>query len=238
MSTVPKDAVVTYWSKLIESFHVSSSDFYASVVEGVDLRKIPYLFTHRVFLSEGGILEGEREYLTIEGERHFVDVCAAPFGTGFFFSTRLRERRARLVPLYWGLFALATFVIWRLMIALFVDGASPHIGLGELTMLRLVGPAVLLPLSGLIVLWLVALTSRAGRFEPEAAVLATPLVGALYRNVFAPETYFRIDTAVMFRTAVQQAVLEAIEEIGQSKGLRAHGEDERPVHPELVGTSV
>ena len=34
------------------------------------------------------------------GERHAIDVCAALFGTGFFFSSWVTERKPRFVLLY------------------------------------------------------------------------------------------------------------------------------------------
>ena len=54
-----------------------------------------------------------------------------------------------------------------------------------------------------------------------------PLVGTIYERVFAPETYYALDTALMFQEAVHNAVLEVIDGMISAKGLRALSEVER-----------
>jgi hypothetical protein len=83
------------------------------------------------------------------------------------------------------------------------------------------------------------LSARAGKFEAEAAMLEAPIVSWVYRALFAPETYFRLDSMVMFRTAVQRAVEEAVGEVTQAKGLRSLGASEPvPAMAELVEAST
>ena len=93
--TVPSPKVeyaLGRWSHLIEGLQTSSLDFYSSLEEAVARRRIPGLRVRRVKFAEGGILDARREYLRIErGDLRF-DVCAAPFGTGFFFSWWLAGR--------------------------------------------------------------------------------------------------------------------------------------------------
>jgi hypothetical protein len=96
-------------------------------------------------------------------------------------------------------------------------------------------PLVRIPLAALVVMWLISTSSRSGNPELEAAILKVPGVGWLYQHVFAPETYYRIDSMLMFQSAVHAAMLEVIDGLLASKGLRALSENERrPVFRELA----
>ncbi len=61
--------------------------------------------------------------------------------------------------------------------------------------------------------------------EPPAGCLAQifPLLAAVSK----PWTYYRIDTATMFRTATHQAVLEVVDEIMEQNNIKALPEAER-----------
>jgi hypothetical protein len=97
METQPFQDVVAHWSALVENFTTSSTGFYQAVEEGIRRRQVPGVETSHIDWSEGGILSPNREYLRVAGDRHHVDICAAPFGTGYFFSswTRPHSRCAR-----------------------------------------------------------------------------------------------------------------------------------------------
>jgi hypothetical protein len=58
-------------------------------------------------------------------------------------------------------------------------------------------------------------------------VLAMPLVGWVYERVFAPPTFYSVDTALMFQDAVHYAVLEVVDAMTANKGVRALTETER-----------
>ncbi len=231
MSKPALSEVVSHWHKLVENFQTSPKEFYASVEEALERRKIPGLDTRRVDWNEGGVLSPDREYLRVTGERHSFDMCAAPFGTGFFFSSWVTKRKARFVALYLMLCAALTVLIWVALRALFGQVlAYGMFGLG-----RMVGSLLQIALSGLIVLWVIALGARAGSLDPEAAILTVPIVGWFYAKMFAPETYYRIDTMLMFQSSVQAAMLEVINELLTAKGLRALGEaEQKPIMRQLV----
>lgn len=62
-----------------------------------------------------------------------------------------------------------------------------------------------------------------------------PAIGWFFRLFIRPATYYKIDTALMFQTAIHSAVLEVIDEITKTKGLRALSELERkPILKELM----
>ncbi|WAC06734.1 MAG: hypothetical protein OS130_10790 [Thermodesulfobacteriota bacterium] len=56
---------------------------------------------------------------------------------------------------------------------------------------------------------------------------AIPVLGVLMMRAFRPETYYRLDTALMFQELVNSAVLEVVDEITKAKGIRALSEFER-----------
>lgn len=58
-------------------------------------------------------------------------------------------------------------------------------------------------------------------------LLLIPMVGDIIRNFLTPLTYYRIDTALMFQSATHAAVLEVIDSITSSQGLRGLSEAER-----------
>jgi len=236
MPQAPLENVVAHWHKLIENFQTTSLGFYASVEDALGRRKIPGLKTSRVDWNEGGILSPRREYLRIAGERHSFDICAAPFGTGFFFSSWVTKQKARWVLLYLVVFAAGTVIIWQVLQALIGEAFQGNPGfVSALLRFGLGNPIVLIPFSFIVVLWLIAQGARSGITEPEAAILAVPLVGWFYERVFAPETYYRIDTMLMFQSAVHSAMLEAIDEVTVQKGVRGLSEDERkPVFYKLM----
>jgi hypothetical protein len=232
--------VVAHWHKLFGNVQTSVQDFYTSVELALDARKIPGLKISRVKWSEGGVLSPNREYLRVEGDRHSFDMCAAPFGTGFFFSSWVTRRKARLVGIYLIGFVLLTFGIrWVLQRGLgSIWRSSGGAEQGYLFQVLRLGssPFVLLPVALLIVLWLIAMAARLGETDPEAAIRTVPLIGWFYEQVFAPETYYRIDTRNMFQSAVHSAMMEAIDGLMTQKGLRALSEsDRKPVSRELAG---
>src|ERR1041385_4194920 len=106
-ATVSKD-VIGNWHKLIEGLQVSSREFYAAVQAGLARRRVPALKTRVVVRNEGGILSPRREYFRMTDGRVAFYLCAAPFGTGFFFSWWLVEVRASWVAVYGVLFVAAT----------------------------------------------------------------------------------------------------------------------------------
>src|SRR5690242_9752285 len=94
VTQAPPEKVLSHWYKLVENFETSSFNFYASVENAVKLRQISEIEISHVDYKEGGLASARREYLRVERGKHVFDVCAAPFGTGFFFSTWLSEKPA------------------------------------------------------------------------------------------------------------------------------------------------
>src|SRR5215469_6041003 len=96
--------VLDHWYTPVPNFTTSAQEFYASVEELLKEQQIPGLQISRVEFSEGSVLSEKRTYLRMVRERLVFDVCAAPFGTNYFFSCRFAEIPA--VVKLWEIMAL------------------------------------------------------------------------------------------------------------------------------------
>jgi len=197
-----------HWSRLCQGFQVAPSDFYAQVEAAVDKRSLPGVVVERIEYSQGGALSDKRLYLRVRRRRVVFDVCGAPFGDGFFFSWWLAE----LPP------AQPAFVTIFVVLAYFglIGWLVRYVGALE-------GPAMVLVLLPLVLF----LVSRMGNEDADDLMMSLPLIGPVYRKLFNPLTYYRYDTADMFRQAVEKVVQEVIRQMTAAKGIRALTELER-----------
>ena len=58
-------------------------------------------------------------------------------------------------------------------------------------------------------------------------MIAIPIIGKIYERLFQPTTYYKVDTESMFWAAVHQSVLEVIDSITTTQGIRPLTERER-----------
>lgn len=81
--------LLSHWMQHFEGMNQSTQAFYGLVQKAVEAKKIPDMKFGRTDFKEGGIFSASREYLDIRrGDlRYFI--CGAPFGNGFFVSSRL-----------------------------------------------------------------------------------------------------------------------------------------------------
>jgi len=77
--------ILSHWHKLFEDFQESPQRIYSLLEEAIDRRKLPDVKISRVNYSESGIFSARREYLRARRKNHIFDICAAPFGTVFFY---------------------------------------------------------------------------------------------------------------------------------------------------------
>lgn len=94
MSAMPepkpeKTLVASHWTKLIEEFQMPPKELYSLVEEKVRARQVPDVRASRVDWHEGGAFSDKREYLRLNRRDLDFYICAAPFGSGFFVSSRL-----------------------------------------------------------------------------------------------------------------------------------------------------
>lgn len=213
MAKLGKDAtVVSHWHHPIDNFNTSTMEFYAAVEQALKPKEIPDYSVSRIDWREGGVLTARREYLRIRRGKLAFDLCAAPFGTGFFFSWWLAE----LPPTH--------AILWALLICFlgvgFIGGMVAAYGFTGLFW------GVVL---GFGIAWLLGYLLREGHLgtEVEDIVLAVPIFGAIYARIFKPSTYYKTDTTLMFQAVVNGVVQDVVEQVMSSKGLRPLTELER-----------
>lgn len=212
--------VLSNWHTLFEDFSTSTQDFYRAVEDAISQRKLPEIRTSRILFGEGGFGSAKREYLRIQRKRLAFDICSAPYGNGHFFSWWL----ARIPPRFGvfatiGIFFLTMALTWILHLML-----SPMLPRGFV-----VGPLASMVLWMFlfpVVLLVMGYFVQEGDIGDEEWVMSLPIIGRLYVFVFNPLTYYRLDTAMMFRDSIQSAVKEVINELREEKGLRLLGEDD------------
>lgn len=152
------------------------------------------------------------------------DICAAPFGTGFFFSWWQTEvPPSNIFGCLVVLVALgaAGWLLRAMEVARAAAGAS-------LSLFQQAGIAFLVYLGALT---LIGLAIRSGFIFSEDAILDLPLVGPLYNFIFRPATYYKLDTIDMYQRAVHAAVLEVVDGLMSAKGLRALSPEARVLSP-------
>ena len=178
--------VISHWGHLFENFQTPSLPFYRSLETAVQTRAVPEAHWSQIQHKEGGLASANREYLRIHRGKHAFDICAAPFGTGFFVSWWFTEP-----PLKFGILYTIGFLLGLLIavnIAFLVGAAigAAMLGLFVGTFLGWVIAFFGVP----VLLWFLGNWMRQGRIRGESTVLAMPLVGTVYEWIFAPATYY------------------------------------------------
>jgi hypothetical protein len=206
--------VIYHWSELIKNFQVSPKEVYEIVEKHIAERKIPDLDNKRVFWHEGGALSAKREYLQLSRERLVFEICAAPFGTGFFVSFR-----SSVVPLV--IDPLAIFLV-LIMLGLSFFALVSSFGL--------LWGGVILVFSLCVLIFLARTAIARGLSNLDRVLMKTPLIAPLYEIFLRPVTYYRLDTTIMYQKAVQGATSEAFQSI--------FGKLEINLLPEIVAIPV
>lgn len=219
------------WSILVERFQASPLACYTAIEEAIQRREIPGVRTSRVMFKEGGFLSAKRIYLRVSRKRLGFDICAAPFGSGFFFSWRLGKLRPSnffgcLALLLLGCAVGVLFLLKELRRA-----AEAALGFPE---------TLVLGLLFFLTFWVVSRAVRKGYLFSEDAILNMPLIGSLYDRLFRPPTYYKLDTNDIFQKAVHAAVFEVVNDSVRmrGKGLRALAPASPPAGKALMLTGL
>jgi hypothetical protein len=137
-------------------------------------------------------------------ERLVFDICAAPFGTAYFFSCRFAE-----IPAVIQLWQLLVVLIGALMIAgLIFKVAGIILGIG------------ILIVGFIAAIYLLRNAVSLGLKDLDATLIKSPVVGPIYENWFRKETYYRQDTRLMYRDTVNDVVKAKVEEATGAKGIK------------------
>ncbi len=205
-----KTDILAHWYTLLGDMQASGLEFYKSVEANVAKRQVPEAKSSRVEFKEGGVLTAKREYLRVTRGKLVFDICAAPYGTGFFISWWMGRPIPKLNPLILLGAALGSVVVLALLVY--------RIGffLGPLIFLAAIPTGM----------WFLAYLADEGQVDDDW-MFAIPILGLIYAKYFAPDTYYKMDTAQMFQESVRAAVLEAVDGLTTAKGHRALTELER-----------
>ena len=181
--------VFSYWHHLLENVQASPLEFYKALEGALQKRQIPDVTHSRVSWSEGGYFSARREYLRVRRNDLTFDICAAPYGTGFFVSWWLGSLRRWLYILVAVLLLAVPALGWVML--------SKMLGTRSLSLF----------------------------FSP--LLWAVPIFGWIFLWKMSRLTYYKVDTALMFQTAVHNSVLEVVDGMTSAKGVRALSELER-----------
>ena len=207
------DETLDQWQHLIQYLQFSPREFYARVEQALADRQVPKIELSRVDLKEGDAYSARREYLRVARERLVFDVCAAPFGSGFFVSWWFWERRKRLG---WILALLAMVLLFLVLdwVFKFRNGLWRY-SVRELDMSLHTATAMM------IVVVLVVLLA----------------LYTVWQMRSPPDTFYRQDLMAMYRAAVHAAVTQVVDEITKAQGIQPMSDlERRPVFRELVGS--
>jgi len=229
-----KADVLDHWIAFADNFQTSALDFYTGIEKELKERQVPGLDMTQVEFAEGGALSHKRIYLRMLRERLVFDVCAAQFGTGYFFSCRFAEIPA--VVRLWQLLLLFLLVCFAFSVSLTFS-------------LRLFGAAafILCPLAWMVGLLFLILAMRnlvaMGLRNLDATLIKIPLIGPVYEAWIRKETYYRHDTRLMYLSVVGDVVKRHAEEVVAAKGIKLErqyeqapilGELYKPVFPRVT----
>ncbi len=211
---------LSYWCKLFEKPLCSPQEFYALVEENLSKWNVPALSGGYIDLREGNIFSDKRLYLQLNRELLVFEVCAAPFGTGYFVSARLFDRRRYAT--------LKDFI-----------GLLIFIGLLSAVFWYMIGflQTVFLMLFALIgVVGLIKSASPSLIRKMDGAFPQLPCIGPIYESLAHPLTNFRIDQNNMYQQAVHQAVMTTVDALNQKVGIKPlTAEERKPTIRQMFG---
>ncbi len=88
--------ILSHWYHHLGNLQDSPQRFYTAFEEAIKRHELPEVKISRTHYREGGLLSAKREYLRATRKQLIFDICAAPFGKGFFVSWWLGEPRGLL----------------------------------------------------------------------------------------------------------------------------------------------
>lgn len=201
----PKQAEeCSHWYALVPGFNTSTKEFYDSIEQELKRRQVPGLKCERVEFAEGGLLSDKREYLRLSRERLVFDVCAAPFGTSYFFSCRFAE-----LPKIVHIWHLAVLLP---VLCFFVWANWNYAGFWKGS-----GLAIVFLLLGW---YLLRNAVPLGLKAFDEALLQIPAVAVIYQAWFRAESYYHQDTRLMYHDTVDEVVKKAVEDVTGSEGIK------------------
>lgn len=198
-----KPQVLEHQATYLENFCISPGELYKAIEADLAERKLPDIDVSYVRFREAGLLSANREYLQVRRERFAYIVCAAPWGTSFFFSTRFTE-----IP--------CTLRVWEAVVVLaFLGGLF----LAYWHLLGLIWGIAIFVLNAVAAVVLCRNFLAMGWNRLDDLLLRLPVFGIIYELYLRPGTFYRDDTRGLFQNLVQSIVHRQIGAFTASSGL-------------------
>ena len=201
---LPKEETIEHWFVPIDNFQFVTADFYQRIEKELTARKVPGLEISRIEWSEGGLLSDRREYLRLRRERLVFDICAAPFGTSFFFSLRFVELPLGIKPIELLIFCIGVGI----MLALLIKWLGAILGL--IALVALLGGGI----------FVIHNSPAPGLKHLDAKLMKAPVIGPLYELFLRKDTYYRQDTRLMYLSTVDAITKALVDEVTSAKGIK------------------
>jgi len=200
-----------HWIAFANGFHYAPSEFYDAVEKELKAKQVPGMEMSRIEFAQGGMLSDKRLYLRMMRERLTFDVCAAPFGTDFFFSCRMAD-----IPV--------AVKLWQLLVVVVGLCTCVLLSLSLLTRVFGVEGLFFCPIIWLVLLILGIYALRnavaMGLKDLDATLINSPVVSSIYQAWFRKETYYRVDTRLMYLEVVGSVVKKLAEDAIAAKGIK------------------
>ncbi|HZV69852.1 MAG TPA: hypothetical protein VFG10_09915 [Saprospiraceae bacterium] len=92
IKSTQKTEAIGNWSHLFPDMQNDPNSFYELVEKILEEKQIPNFYSRKITLSEEGLVSHNRLYLEVSRGDYIFHICAAPWGTGFFFSWWVRQK--------------------------------------------------------------------------------------------------------------------------------------------------
>ena len=213
-----KDEVLDHWISFADGFTLPPQEFYSAVEKALADHKVPRLDVSRVDYAEGGLLSEKRVYLRMLRERLAFDLCAAPFGTTYFFSCRTVHSPP--VVKLWHLLVVTILLSGVYMLLNYLLGF-------QYACIAMVG----------LVIAIAQVFQNAislGLADLDNALMKIPAIGPVYESWFRKETYYRLDTRLVYLKLVPGLIKQVADEVTGAKVIKLTQQYERaPIFGEL-----
>lgn len=199
-----KAEVYSHWGTLTPEIHFPTQEFYQSLETAIQAKQWPGVVTLRVEYNEGGLLSHGRQYFRVIRQRQLFDVCAATFGTDYFFT--LRE--AEIPSVVTVRVLLATILSLIIVTSALIELLGLLLGLSTLVFLTVFG------------LWFLLNVLKLGLTHVDSLLIKLPVLGVVYEAWFRKDTYFQQDTRTIFLQSISELVKQKVDETTSAKGLK------------------
>ena len=199
-----KAEVYSHWGTVTPGIHFSTQEFYKELEAAIQTKQWPGVEILRVDYTEAGLLSHTRQYFRVIRQRHLFDVCAATFGTDYFFTLREAE-----IPCVTTLRDVVAVMLGLMVIALtFIQMMGFLFGMFAFVFLFILG------------IWFLFNVLKMGLSKVDAALVKIPVLGVVYDRYFRSDTYFQQDSRTVFLQCISELVKQQVDATTAAKGLK------------------